>query len=353
MVAAIEQISMSLKVSSHMLVSSNAIPDHSWQKALAKQITDPQELLRRLDLDPMMLGDSDENMQRAGANFKTKVSEHFLSLMKKGDPNDPLLRQVLPTAQELHRHPAAKTDPLEEQTLERDGNILQKYNSRILITANSVCPVHCRYCFRRHYDYPSSATEETIKTIETYANRDDRISEVVFSGGDPLLCSDKQLARYIGALEELPTIKTVRFHTRTPITIPERMTSQLLSLLSATSLNVVIVTHSNHANEISTEFVQAMRPFRQHATLLNQSVLLRGINDSVTDLYTLSCALFNAGILPYYIHLFDRVQGAMHFDVPQVQAESLLAELRAVASGYLVPKLVKEEPGALSKTAIA
>lgn len=341
-------------VNTPSLVSiDSASRQKTWQQCLSEQIMDPLVLIERLGLSDAFAKSWKAQARKADREFQVKVSEHYLSLMEQGNPNDPLLLQVLADPAENKESKQGVLDPLGERALNRQHNLLRKYRSRVLVTVNSICPIHCRYCFRRHYDYPSSSTQVSIAALQTLVQKDSSIDEVILSGGDPLLSSDRQLAKYIEAVDGQESIKTLRIHTRTPIAIPNRLTKELISLLTTCRVKVVLVLHSNHANEISAELKTALEPLRSRVTLLNQSVLLRGVNDTSADLCKLSRALFEIGVLPYYLHLLDPVKGAMHFDVSDADGLALINEMRSKLAGYLVPRLVREQPGESSKTVIA
>ena len=320
-----------------------------WQTSLARAITDPEELLRLLDL-PL---DSLPASRMASQEFRLRVPRGFAARMRKRDLNDPLLRQVLPLAEELAETPGFSRDPLEELNAMPVPGVLHKYQGRILLTATGSCAVHCRYCFRRHYPYseanPGRAPEQTFE----YVRRHTEINEVILSGGDPLTLTDTRLSQLVARLEALPHITRLRIHSRVPVVLPERVDANLLDWIDKSRLQVVLVIHANHANEIDGDVRDAMRTLREAGvTLLNQSVLLRGINDSVGALAELSEALFLAGVLPYYLHQLDSVQGAAHFDVTDSKAINLINQLRTSLPGYLLPKLVREIPGQASKTSV-
>ncbi len=320
-----------------------------WQTLLSQAITDPEELLRLLDLPLDRLPAS----LMASQEFHLRVPRGFAGRMRKGDPNDPLLLQVLPLAEELTEIPGFLLDPLEELDAMPVPGVLHKYQGRILLTATGACAVHCRYCFRRHYPYseanPGRAPEQTFE----YLRQQTEINEVILSGGDPLTLSDSRLSQLVTRLETLPHITRLRIHSRVPVVLPERVDARLLAWLRTTRLQVVLVIHANHANEISGKVDQAMGKLKAAGiTLLNQSVLLRGINDSRGALAELSEALFRSGVLPYYIHQLDSVHGAAHFEVSDEKAIKLINQLRTTLPGYLVPELVRETPGQPSKTPV-
>jgi L-lysine 2,3-aminomutase len=274
--------------------------------------------------------------------------------MRRGDPHDPLLRQVLPLGAELVAAPGFSVDPVGDRDALRAPGVLHKYQGRVLLTATGACAVHCRYCFRRHFPYAqANASAEHWQAALDYVATNPDVREVILSGGDPLTLSDRRLAEFVQALEACAHVERLRLHTRLPVVLPERVTPELLAWLANTRLQTVVVIHANHAREIDDNVRLACARLRDSgATLLNQSVLLRGVNDSVEALATLSETLFAAGVLPYYLHLLDRVQGAAHFEVEDATARQLLAELNAGLPGYLVPRLVRELPGAPGKALI-
>lgn len=320
----------------------------SWQSLLSRSITDPEHLLRRLELDPALLAGA-----RAGAaDFPLRVPEPFVERMQKGDPNDPLLRQVLPLGEELLEHPDYVLDPLGEQHTNTRAGIIHKYHGRLLLIVSGGCAVNCRYCFRRHFPYGDNnlSTEQWQQALD-YIRGDQSISEVIYSGGDPLAASDKRLAWLTREIAAIPHVRRLRVHTRLPVVIPQRVTSELIDALCGTRLPVVMVLHSNHANEFDAALGDAvLRLRRAGMTLLNQTVLLRGVNDSLETLISLSETLGDHGILPYYLHVLDHVKGAQHFHVDDGAAMGLAAEMLARLPGFLVPRLVREVAGETSKT---
>ncbi len=323
----------------------------SWQRELARAITEPAELLRCLGLDP---GQAPALAAAAGA-FRLRVPRGFLGRMRREDPNDPLLLQVLPGARELLEQPGFLSDPLAEHAAARAPGLLQKYHGRALLITTGACAIHCRYCFRREFPYESangvgSRWQQALETLRA----DSSIEEIILSGGDPLALSDERLGALTDALRRMPQLRRLRIHTRTPIVLPERVDAGLANWLNGLPWPTVIVLHCNHANEIDEQVRAAAARLRAAgATLLNQSVLLAGINDSLSALEQLSEALWSARILPYYLHLLDRVRGTAHFDVPELRARELMAALAARLPGYLLPKLVRETPGAPAKTVLS
>jgi EF-P beta-lysylation protein EpmB len=325
------------------------VPD--WQTALGQVITDPAELLDVLGLGPEWLSAA----RGAARAFPLRVPRAFVARMRRGDPADPLLRQVLPLAQESHVVEGFSPDPVGDLAAHMVPGVLHKYEGRVLLTATGACAIHCRYCFRRHFPYAeANASTEQWRAALDYVTAHPDIREVILSGGDPLTLSDRRLTEFIRALEGCAHVERLRLHTRLPVVLPERVTQEFCTWLSATRFKTVVVIHANHAQELDdTVRVACQRIADSGVTLLNQSVLLRGVNDSVAALTQLSEALFAAGVLPYYLHLLDCVQGAAHFDVSVSTARQLMVGLNARLPGYLVPRLVREVPGAPSKELIA
>lgn len=321
-----------------------------WQQALAQAVTDPEELLALLHLDPGLLPAA----QTAAGLFPLRVPRGFVARMQRGNPADPLLLQVLPLGLELPDIPGFGADPVGDIASRIAPGVLHKYQGRALLIATGACGVHCRYCFRRHFPYAAETASSHHWQAALSAIRADRsIHEVILSGGDPLSLNDRRLRELTRQLEQIPHVRRLRIHSRQPIVLPERVDAGLLSWLRELRLQKVMVLHANHSRELDHSVAEACRRLRDSGvTLLNQSVLLKGINDSVGALTGLSESLFAAGILPYYLHLLDRVQGAAHFEVPEPQAQALLRQLAAALPGYLVPRLVREIPGHTSKTPV-
>jgi EF-P beta-lysylation protein EpmB len=322
----------------------------SWQGALRAAVRDAAELLRLLELPEGALGPP------AKTGFPLLVPRGFVARMRKGDPHDPLLRQVWPLAAELAAAEGYSGDPVREQGLAAQG-VIRKYPGRVLLIASGACPLHCRYCFRREFPYSTqlAGRADWSAAIAALAALRDAggASEAILSGGDPLSLSNRRLGELLARLADT-TVTTVRIHTRFPIALPERVDDGLLRVLGGTRLNTVVVVHSNHANELDDSVARALAALKGRLTaLLNQSVLLAGVNDAAATLASLSERLFACGVLPYYLHLLDRVAGAAHFDVDEPAAKRLIAELRSRLPGYLVPRLVREIPGELSKTVVA
>ncbi|MCA1799276.1 MAG: EF-P beta-lysylation protein EpmB [Xanthomonadaceae bacterium] len=331
-------------------VSDAAWQTPRWQSELADAITDPAELLALLDLDAALLPAA---LQSAAA-FPLRVPRGFVARMRTGDPHDPLLRQVLPIADELATIPGYVEDPLEETAELPDDGVLRKYDGRALVVTTGACGVHCRYCFRRHFPYSDTrAASDGWQPVLARFAADPSLAEAILSGGDPLTLSDRRLALLVEGLGAVPHLRRLRIHTRQPVVLPTRIDGQLLRWLRATRLETVVVIHANHPAEIDQAVRDALAALRDAgATLLNQSVLLRGVNDSVPVLAELSEALFGAGVLPYYLHLLDPVAGAAHFDLPLSTAHALHGGLQRRLPGYLVPRLVREVAGEPMKTPV-
>ena len=317
-----------------------------WQKKLMEGFTSASALLDFLELPHSLANDT------AAQQFKMRVPRSFASRMQKGNPADPLLRQVLAVTDELQWEDDFGADPLVEKAANPIPGLLHKYQSRVLLTLTGVCAVNCRYCFRRHFPYEANNPGRAgWQMALDYIVADSRIHEVILSGGDPLLVKNSQLAELLLQLSAIPHVHTVRFHTRIPIVLPERIDNGFLRILSDTSLHKVMVFHSNHAQELDENVRQVSLDLRETGChLLNQSVLLVGVNDSAEILAALSERLWACGVLPYYLHVLDKVRGATHFDMPLSQATIIFQELQRLLPGYLVPRLAREEAGKPHKT---
>jgi len=321
-----------------------------WQQLLADAVSDPRELCTLLELDSALVLPA----VAAAKDFALRVPRSYVARMRKGDPNDPLLLQVLPVAAETEVVEGFVTDPVGDMDRRAAQGLLHKYRGRALLVATGACAVHCRYCFRRHFPYgeESALQQGWLGAIE-HLRADPTISEVILSGGDPWSLSDRRLKQLTDELQAIPHIRRLRVHTRYPIVLPERIDSGLLDWLHGVRLQKVVVMHANHAHEIDESVRRACGKLSAAGvTLLNQSVLLKGVNDSVDALAELSEALFETHVLPYYLHVLDKVRGAAHFDLPESRALQLHQELTARLPGYLVPKLVREIAGAPAKTAV-
>ena len=323
-------------------------PNTRWQSVLAMGFNCAADLLTFLDI-PLA-----EGSVAAEQQFKTRVPRGFASRMEKGNLYDPLLMQVLALDNELTSSDEYVLDPLIESEKNPYPGLLHKYDGRVLLTITGACAVNCRYCFRRHFPYQeNNPGRNGWDDVLHYIADDTSIHEVIFSGGDPLLANDNTLSVLVDALEDIAHVKTLRIHTRIPVVLPERIDKDFLMLLKNSRLSRVVVLHVNHPNELSQDVRQVCKDLRSVGVhLLNQSVLLKGINDAPTVLAHLSEKLFEFGVLPYYLHVLDKVQGAQHFDMPVHDAIKIFQTLQTMLPGYLVPRLMREDPGALSKTLV-
>lgn len=314
-----------------------------WQEELKNGFRDSASLLRFLELPSQL---------EVKHPFPMRVPIAFAKKMIKGNPDDPLLKQVLTTSQELVHLHGYTVDPLEEEKQSPLPGLLHKYYGRILILPTTTCAINCRYCFRKHFPYNEHRlSEDDWQRLLAYIERHDELSEVILSGGDPLLMPDKALLSRLEALSEISHIKRIRFHTRIPIVLPSRISKAFTEWCEAASQQIVVVTHCNHPNELGEDVYGALSALRAaRVTLLNQAVLLLDINDNIITLEELSHKLFDYGVLPYYLHLPDKVAGTHHFDVTEEVAKTLIRQLQAKLPGYLVPRLAVEHPFAKSKT---
>lgn len=315
---------------------------------LANVITEPHELLQLLSLEShpdLAAGCAARRL------FALRVPRTFVAKMKKGDARDPLLLQVLTAQQEFIKTPGFSTNPLDEQNSIVPG-VLHKYKNRVLLLVKGGCAINCRYCFRRHFPYQHhKGNKNNWQNAIHYIQQKTDVDEVILSGGDPLMAKDDELDWLISLLETIPHLKRLRIHSRLPVVIPARITEKICQRLALSRLQVLLVTHINHAQEIDDELRRSLHLLKcAGVTLLNQSVLLRGVNDNAMTLKELSNTLFDAGVIPYYLHQLDNVQGAAHFSVSDDQAREIMSELLTMVSGYLVPKLVREIGGEASKT---
>lgn len=325
--------------------------DKNWQYQLSHCIKDIQSLCDFLQLDPRTLDFS----QVASSQFALQIPIAYAKRIRKSNPHDPLLLQVLPSARELDTVTGFVTDPLAEAEAKKLPGLIHKYQHRVLLTLSGACAINCRYCFRRHFPYAeNSIGSQQWLDIFDYIKKDNSIEEVIFSGGDPLATSDRRLAQFIEALSSISHLKRLRIHTRLPVVIPDRVTDQLCETLKNTRLQTVVVIHANHAQEFDNDVTVALKKLHHSGTqVLNQAVLLKGINDDLNSQKALHSTSFAAGALPYYLFVLDPVQGAAHFDIPDSQAQQLIGQLQAVLPGYLVPKLAREIPGKPHKTLLS
>ena len=322
-----------------------------WQQQLRDVITSRDALLAAVGLNAADVG----RPNGACEDFALKVPRSFVQRMRYGDPRDPLLLQVLSSAQEMVDVPGFVRDPVGESgtTIPHRG-IIHKYHGRVLLIVSGGCAVNCRYCFRRHFPYNENQNSRAQwRDALQRISEDDSIEEVILSGGDPLVVTDEQLQQLVMQIGAIAHVKRLRIHTRLPVVIPERVTEALLNAITHPHLQTVMVIHCNHAAEIDDAVATSLAAVRQRdITLLNQSVLLAGINDTLETQLDLCQRLFAVGTLPYYLHLLDKVQGAAHFDVPEQRATELVDEMTRRLPGYMVPKLVREIAGEASKTGV-
>jgi EF-P beta-lysylation protein EpmB len=314
-----------------------------WQQLLQHNIRTSQQLIQQLGLS-----ESDILLQ---PHFPVNVSLPYLKKIRKGNPHDPLLRQILPSKQELIHISEFNQDPVGDNAAQKIAGILHKYQARVLLLATGACAIHCRYCFRQHFDYQGNTLDNP--DVLHYIQTDNTIQEIILSGGDPLILSDTRLARFIQQLEQIQHVKRLRIHSRLPIVLPQRITQELIDLLINNRLQIIVIVHANHPHEIDEQVgLNLQNLVKQGITVLNQSVLLKQINDDVATLAQLSEILFQYQVIPYYLHLLDKVQGAAHFDVAESEAIQLMSQLRKLLPGYLVPKLVREVAGKMCKQPI-
>ena len=323
----------------------------AWQHELRQAYTRPHDLLEYLQLDPRLPA---LQVQALG-DFPLRVPRGFAARMRKGDPLDPLFLQVWPQPDEGKVVPGFSSDAVGDLDRLRQGGVVHKYRGRVLVIATGACAVHCRYCFRRHFPYADAlaAREHWREALQTI-HSDPSIEEVILSGGDPLSLSDDKLAVFAESLEGIAHVQRLRIHTRQPVVLPERVDERLMAWMGRGRLQKIVVLHANHANELDDSVQRALAPLREAGIpLLNQAVLLRNINDTPEALVNLSKRLFTCGVLPYYLHLLDRVQGAAHFEVSASAAQALMREISSHLPGYLVPRLAREEQGMAAKTMVA
>lgn len=320
----------------------------SWQEELSQLINDPLQLLELLELDISLL----PLAQKAHQLFPLRCTYSYLQRIEKGNPNDPLLLQILPLGKELDQPAGFVSDPLEEHAFTPVKGLIHKYHGRVLLMASAQCAINCRYCFRRHYDYVDNTPSRLQwQPALDYISQTTSINEVILSGGDPLASSDKALFWLLEQLEKIPHIQRLRIHTRIPMVLPKRINAALTNRLRLSRLQKVLVIHCNHAQELDKEVGQALDALKQaNVTLLNQSVLLKGINNNSQTLVELSESLFHYGVLPYYLHVLDPVSGAAHFDVEEEDMLALHKKILAILPGFLVPKFVREVPHEKSKS---
>lgn len=333
---------------SKVIVQSDSTP--SWQEEIAQSLRTTEDLAQILELSTDSI-----SARRAGEQqFPIRVTTSYLQRIERGNHDDPLLKQIMPAADEMAVVDGYGTDPVGDSGATCGNGVMQKYHGRVLLMTTSACGIHCRYCFRRHYPYRDNILSvSNIMDALEQIRADQSIHEVILSGGDPLMLSNNRLEKIISGLETIPHLRTLRIHSRMVVILPSRIDASLLKLLQDTRLNVVMVIHSNHPNELDSGVETSLRAIADaKITLLNQSVLLKGVNDQVSILESLSQRLFECGVLPYYIHMLDRVRGSHHFEVLENTASLLLEELGRLLPGYLVPRLVREIEGEPRKTPI-
>jgi L-lysine 2,3-aminomutase len=326
------------------ITQPQALPD--WRQSLREAVTDPRELLGLLGLSQLA-----ERLPAGDAGFPLKVPRGFVARMRHGDPRDPLLLQVLPRLAELDETWGFTDDAVGDLESVKAHGVLHKYAGRALLIAAGSCAVNCRYCFRRHFPYAGElAAAHAWRDAVACLAADASIREVILSGGDPLVLSTQKLTDFTDALRDLPHVIRLRIHSRLPVVLPERIDTVFCTWLTSLPLQRVVVIHANHPDELEAGVGAACARLREAgATLLNQSVLLRGINDDAGVLTDLSERLFSFGVLPYYLHQLDRVRGTAHFEVSDARGCELVDMLRARLPGYLVPRLVREVPGERAK----
>ena len=329
---------------------THAVSQSNWKKELANATTSASRLLKRLQLESQL------SLIDEQPDFRCLATDSYISKMQVGKIDDPLLRQVLPLAEENHSQIQSNGvyDPVGDMAAMASSGLLHKYHGRALLITTGACAIHCRYCFRRHYPYQqSSCNSHDLSMAVDYLSRHPEIDEIILSGGDPLVMDNDKLASLIRQLESMPQLSTLRIHSRLPVVLPNRIDDGLLKLLQASRLLIVMVIHSNHANELQHNEQSKLHSLHAAGiTLLNQSVLLEGVNDDTDTLISLSKRLLQCNTLPYYLHLLDPVDGAMHFDVDRQKAVQIITQLQQQLPGYLVPKLVQEIAGKQAKTAI-
>ncbi|MDP6968565.1 MAG: EF-P beta-lysylation protein EpmB [Gammaproteobacteria bacterium] len=334
-----------------MLNPEQDAEEQQWRQQLAQSVRSPKALLQQLQF-------SDQQMQQLVADeqgFNTLAPPAYIARMQPGNAQDPLLLQVLPQAAEAIATPDFITDPLAEAQFNPIPGVVHKYHGRALLIAAGHCAINCRYCFRRHYPYnEQQRSRKQWQDSLKHLAKDPYLEEIILSGGDPLALTNPVLFALLDEIEKLPQVKRLRIHSRLPVVLPDRITSALCQRLQNSPLQVIMVLHCNHGQEIDDAVEQACQKLHQaDISLLNQTVLLNHINADADVLIALSKRLFKARVLPYYLHLPDHVAGTQHFFVSPRQGQDLMAELQTRLPGYLVPRLVKEEPGRAYKTLIA
>ena len=345
----IPQTSPQVEPSKNLVMTTPLNDEQLWRQAFANSFRDAQTLLRFLEFPEQQI----KKLLADEQGFATIVPQSFANRIQKGNPDDPLLLQVLPQPQEAESAAGFVADPLTEQQYGAQTGVLQKYAGRALVIAANHCVINCRYCFRRHFPYDQPINSKDWHQRLANVAQDPSITEIILSGGDPLAQTNSSLFALLDAIEAITHVTRVRIHSRLPIVLPERITPALCQRLQHSRLDVVMVVHSNHAQEFDTQVDMACFALKKaNVTMLNQSVLLAGINNDAQTLADLSLRMFQAGMLPYYLHLPDAVKGTQHFYIDTHQGLGLFTQLQTLLPGYLVPRLVREEPGKLNKTLI-
>ena len=327
--------------------SSSTTNRKGWQQQLVEGLRSAGELLDYLGLNRFL----DSRMEKAAARFPLRVTRYYANLMERGDFDDPLLRQVLPSPRELETADGFTMDPTGDLPARAGPGMLRKYRGRALVIASGGCAINCRYCFRRHFPYQENRVGPGAwKPLLSELSGDDTVSEIILSGGDPLMLSNSRLETLVGELGRIGHLKRLRIHSRLPVVLPDRVDHGLVIILGETRLKCTLVLHVNHPRELTPELGRALEPLAAAGiTLLNQSVLLRKVNDAPGIQVDLCEKLFDYSILPYYLHQLDKVEGAAHFLVADARAREIHGIMRQQLPGYLLPRLVREESGADSK----
>jgi len=327
-----------------------SIPSN-WKTELSQSLKSVDELLESLQLDASLLSGA----QRAAMEFPLQVPRPYLERIRHGDPQDPLLTQVLPVQQELDTVEGFDDDPLDEAAHNPHPGIVHKYRNRLLLIVSPACAINCRYCFRRHFPYQQQRqNRQQWQSALNYIRQHRELNEIIYSGGDPLAANDKFLGWLTEQISQISHIKRLRVHSRLPIVIPSRIDDELLQWMTASRLQPTLVVHINHANEIDDAVEAGLHRLQENRIrVFNQSVLLKGVNDCAETLVSLSERLYDCRVNPYYLHLLDPVNGAAHFDVCESRATQIYAEMQAALPGFLLPRLVREVPGKAAKTIVA
>ncbi len=336
------------------MLNSQSETEHfakNWQQQLSDAFNNLEDLCRYLNLSPDDLPFSVAAIEK----FSLRVPLSFAASMEKGNPHDPLLRQILPINDELSDYPGFSHDPVGDLQATTKNGVIQKYQGRVLLINTGSCAIHCRYCFRRNFPYQEfQLTKQKEQQAIQAIQQDFTITEVILSGGDPLLLSDARLTQLIRQLDTICHVQRIRIHSRLPIVLPARITDELINILRSSSKQIIIIVHCNHPNEINRRVITVCETLKNSGiTLFNQSVLLKGVNDNAEVLSELSERLFRHGIIPYYLHLLDKATGTGHFEVSEAEAITLIRQMQSVLPGYLVPKLVKEISGENSKQPVS